>query len=289
MIRLLRLTYGAFIRDGGPRLAAAIAYHALFALAPLMLVAVAVAGLLFGEKAAVGEVAHFLESLMGPEGARLAESIVEAAAHPSAGAMAGVVGIGLMLYGSVRAFIQLQASLNVVWGVRLRPGLEWWKVVLLRLVPFALVAALTVGLVGALAMREALDALRDVGVSVPELLSGLAGTAFLMGVAYVAFALIYKYLPDVRVAWRDVWTGAAVTTCLLSLGTWAFQLYVTRSGVASIFGAAGSFVVIMLWVYYSAQIILLGAEFTEEHALMRGEPIRPAQNAVHVSRVIPAP
>jgi membrane protein len=177
--------------------------------------------------------------------------------------------------------------MNAVWGVDFRPGTPWWRVVLAKLVPFAVVAVGAAGLIAAVAARSVLRSAVEAGIA-PEtwLATGRAFPPFVLLGVFVIVAFVFRVLPDVRIAWRDVWLGSAVTSLLVVGATWALQVYLTQSGATSVFGAAGSFVAVMLWVYLVAQIVLLGAEFTEAQAEMRGAPIVPASYAVSVRRVL---
>jgi membrane protein len=281
-------TYYGWRDARAPLLAAAIAYHALFAMAPLAVVAVGVAGLVFGEAAARGEVADYFSGVLGGEGAQVVEGLVESASVGGAGVLATAAGGALMLFGSVRAFLQVQNALNALWGVRIKPGTPRWKALLPKLLPFTLVLASVFGLVALMLFDRAAAwlAARDLA---PEL--GVAGlsvgrTLLALAMAYAALAFVFKYLPDVRVEWRDVRLGAALTLGLLALATWVLGAYFSWSGSATVSGIAGGLVAILLWVYYSAQILLLGAEFTRVHARRRGAPILPAPYAVRTRRVV---
>jgi membrane protein len=281
----VREVYEGYARANGPQFAAAIAYHALFAMAPLTLVAVAVAGWVLGDAAAVGSVSRALETALGPNGAAIAEDLLLQASQPTSGLLAGIVGGLFAIVGGARAFVQLQAGLNKVWGVTPAPGTVWWRVALARLIPFGMVGLGGLGLLAAAVSRSLLRTGVELGI-LPDWLveQGIAFTALLLLGVLLFLAFVFRVLPDVQVEWRFVWFGAALVTTAVSLASWGLQTYIARSGVDSVFGAAGSLVAVMLWAYVTAQVVLMGAEVTEAVARRAGAPIRPASYAVRVRR-----
>lgn len=267
---LLRQTAQSWLDDYAPSMGAALAYYTLFSLAPLLLIVISVAGLIFGEDAARGEMTLQLRSLMGDAGARAVQDLLASVRQPVEGSVATAVGLLLLLVGATTVFAELQDSLDRIWRVpaRVRPN-GWLALVRGRLLSFGMILAigflLTVSLV-----VSAMTAL--VGKSVEPFFGGwyVVGAAvngiggFLLITAM--FALIYKVMPRVRVHWKDVWTGAVFTAMLFTLGKFVIGLYIGRFGMISGFGAAGSLVIVLLWVYYSAQVFLFGAEFTWVYA-----------------------
>jgi membrane protein len=267
---LLHQTVLSWLDDYAPSMGAALAYYTLFSLAPLMLIVVSVGGMLFGEEAARGEIASQLVLLMGSGGARAVQDLLASVRQPAQGTLATVLGLALLFLGATTVFAELQNALDRIWHAppSWRGG-TWLTLVRTRLLSFGMILAigflLLVSLVfsAALAlMGRWLEPVFGAWYALAALSNALAAFAMVT----VLFALIYKLMPRVRVQWRDVWTGALFTAMLFSLGRYLIGLYIGRSGVVTGFGAAGSLVVILLWVYYSAQIFLLGAEFTWVYA-----------------------
>jgi membrane protein len=284
---IVKQTANDWLDDKAPRLAASLALYTLMSLAPLLILAVAVAGLMFGEEAARGQIAHQLAGVLGDKGALAVQAILANAKTPSSGVLGTVVGLALALFGASGVFGELQGTLNTIWDVDSKPGRGVWGFVRDRFFSFTLVLGVAFLLLVSLVVSAGLAA---VGAYLSHLLPGGAvlwqGLNFLisLGVTTLLFATIYKVLPDVTIRWHDVWVGSAVTAVLFSLGRFAIGLYVGRSTVASPFGAAGSVVALVVWVYYSAQILFFGAELTQVYARRHGSRIVPTKNAVLVER-----
>jgi membrane protein len=270
--------------DKAPRMGAALAYYSVFSLAPLLLIAIGIAGLVFGEQAAQGEILGQIKDTVGVTAAGAIEDVLKSAAGQT-GTLATVVGLAVLLFGASGVFVELQDALNTIWKVVPKPGLGVWDTVRSRLLSFAVVLGTGFLLLVSLVLSAGLEALSGALRPLTEHLPGEAwlwrllnfGLAFV--VITVLFAMIYKILPDAEIGWRDVWTGAALAALLFAVGKYAIGLYLGRGGVASAFGAAGSLVVVLVWVYYSAQILLFGAEFTRAHSLKTGSNIQPSANA----------
>jgi membrane protein len=267
-----------FQRDNAPRLGAALAYYTLFSVAPLLIVAIAVAGLLFGEDAARGQVMAELSGLLGETAAMTIEEMLENSRRPGTGILAGVVALLTLFLGATGAFNELKGALNIVWNVppdAQRRG--FFGMLRDRFASFAMVLAVGFLLIVSLAVNAWLAAAH----SWLERLFGESAwllqafnTALSIATITVLFALIYKYLPDTHIDWNDVWVGAAITSVLFTLGKYLIGLYLGRSSVASVYGAAGSVVVLIVWVYYAAQIFFLGAELTQAYARRHGSRSR---------------
>jgi membrane protein len=259
--------------DDAIRLGASLAYYTLFALAPILVVATAVAGMAFGAEAVRGEIVGQLDDLVGPEGARAVQSLLEGASHRRAGVLATVLGSITFVVAATGAFLELQAALNTIWRVTPNPQANLRRFVVDRVRSFSLVLAIGFLLMVSLAVTAALAALHAWlarrSPSIPIAWSG-ANVLVSLVVTTALFALLYRFLPDVRLRWRDVTTGAFVTAVLFTIGQQLIGLYLGQSSVASAYGAAGSVMVLLLWVYYSCQILLLGAEFTRVYAQRRG-------------------
>jgi membrane protein len=260
--------------DYAPSMGAALAYYALFSLAPLLLIAIGIAGFFFGEQAARGEIFEQVATLIGPQGAQAIEAVVAAARRPQSGLIAMIVGAVLLIGGASSVFGELQNALDRIWRAPAQARAKGWlQLIRRRLLPYALVIGVAFLLIISLVLSAAVSALADgLALHVVDVLASFALITLL-------FAIIYKVVPRVPIAWRDVWVGAAVTSALFAIGKWAIGLYIGRSSVASAFGAAGSLVVVMVWVYYSAQIFLLGAEFTRVYAEAHGSHATDAARA----------
>jgi membrane protein len=259
--------------DDVPRLGASLAYYTLFAIAPILIVATAVAGMAFGAEAVRGEIIDQLDQLIGREGARAVQSLLEGASHRRAGIVATALGGITFVIAATGAFLELQAALNTIWRVKANPGLNPRAFVIDRLRSLGLVIAIGFLLMVSLAMTAALAAfgawLARGAPSIPLLWTSVNLLVSVV-VATALFALLYRFLPDVRLRWRDVTTGAFVTAVLFTIGQQAIGMYVGQSSIASSYGAAGSVMILLLWVYYSCQVLLLGAEFTRVYAERHG-------------------
>jgi membrane protein len=255
--------------DNVPRLGASLAYYTLFALAPVLIVAIAIGGLVFGPEAVRGELVGQIGGLVGREGAEAVQAMLEGAARPSSSVPATILGIFTFFLGATGAFLELQTALDSIWRVKPKESGSFLRqLVLQRLVSFGLVVAFGFLLLTSLLVSTALAALHSyMGSAFPGVVVVWEALNVLVSLAVITllFAMIYKVLPDVKLAWSDVWVGALVTAGLFTVGKLLIGLYLGTSALASSYGAAGSVVVILVWVYYSAQIILLGAEFTREY------------------------
>jgi len=271
---LAKQAVSAWMDDYAPSMGAALAYYTVFSIAPLLLIAISVAGLAFGMDAARGEVVAQLQGLMGDSAARAIEAMVQSANKPGEGLMSTLVGTALLLVGATTVFAELQDALDRIWRApgRTKPS-GIWNLLRERLLSFGLILAIGFLILVSLVFSAAMAALgRWLGPAF-EGWEALAHVVdFVVSFALVSglFALIYKLMPRVHVAWHDVWIGAVVTAALFTIGKLLIGVYIGKSGVTSVFGAAGSFAVLLLWVYFSAQIFLLGAEFTWVYAHQLG-------------------
>jgi membrane protein len=252
-----------------PRLGASLAYYTLFALAPVLVIAIAIGGLIFGAEAVRGEIVGQIQGLIGKEGAVAVQSMLEGASRPSSSIPATIAGIITFFLAATGAFLELQTALNTIWRVEPKADGSYWRMLIMqRVISFGLVVALGFLLITSLLVSAALAAIhRYMGHAFPGVvvLWEALNVIVSLGVITLLFAMIYKVLPDVKLAWRDVWVGGLVTAGLFTIGKLAIGLYLGTASIASTYGAAGSVIVILVWVYYSAQIILLGAEFTRAY------------------------
>ncbi|ATB40749.1 ribonuclease BN [Cystobacter fuscus] len=280
IFKLGRQAVSEWSEDNAPMFAASLSYYTLFSIAPLLVIAVSVAGMVFGEEAARGQIQAQLEDLVGRGSAEVIGQMMISARKPEAGILATAIGLVALIFGATGVFVQLQDALNHIWNVKPKPRNGVIAFLRSRFLSFAMVLVIGFLLLVSLVVSAVLAAL---GAWFSNLLPGWTvmwqGVNLLIsfGVITVLFAMMYKLLPDTHVSWRDVWLGAAVTSLLFSLGKFLIGLYLGRSAVASSYGAAGSLAVVLLWVYYSAQILFLGAEFTQVYARSHGSHSHPAR------------
>jgi membrane protein len=263
---LCRAAGTAWIADRAPSMGAAMAYYMVFSLAPMLILVIAIAGLVFGQAAAQGAIVEQLGDLMGVDGAAALQAMILSAGHKRAGIIATLVGTVALLLASTAVFVELQAALNVIWKVARRPRRALVAVAREQLLSLSLILALGFLLLVSLVLSAALSAfgqyLDGVFPGLPLVLR-ILHLVLSFSVMSVLFGMIFKILPDAPVAWRDVWAGAMTTALLFSAGKYLIGLYIGSSSVATTYGAAGALVIILLWIYYSAQILLFGAEFTK--------------------------
>ena len=280
LVGLLKETLKEWRADNASRLGAALAFYSLFSIAPLLIIIISLAGLVFGRDAAQGRVVEEIQGLVGLEAARSIETIIGESRAPAPSIFTAIAGIVTVLLGASGVFGELQEAMNVIWNVPPKPSRTIPEMIKDRFLSFTMVLGtgflLLVSLVisAALsAMNESLARLTAVSPAVLQLVHLITSFA----VTTVMFAMIYKVLPDLRIAWTDVWLGAAATSLLFTIGKFLIGLYLGKSTVASTYGAAGSIVILLLWVYYSAQILFFGAEFTQVYANRYGSRLSLAE------------
>jgi membrane protein len=283
---VLKETYNEWSEDKAARLAAALAYYTAFSIAPLLLICIAVAGLVFGREAAQGQVFAQLQGLLGPEAAETIQESIANSQDTGASTLSAIIGLAMLVWSASNVFSQLQDALNTIWEVAPDPKAGWLATIKRRFMSMTMVLGIGFLLLVSLILTAGIAA-------VGNFLSGfLPGgeilwqvVNFLLGFAVVAllFAAIYKVLPDAEIEWSDVWVGAAVTSFLFTVGRILIGLYLGHASVGSTFGAAGSLLVFLVWVYYSAQILFFGAEFTQVYAGRYGSRIKPSEGAVGVT------
>lgn len=268
--------------DRAPRLGAALAYYTVFSLVPFLVVVIALIGLVLGQEAAQSAILSHIATLVGDQSAAAIKDMIQRADQPSTGLVATGLAVVTLLFGASGVFGQLQDALNTVWGVEPKEGRGVWGFIKDRFLSFVAVLGTGFLLLVSLILSSALAAFGKWFsglLPLPEALLHLFNFVLSFVVVTGLFALIFKVLPDAKVAWRDVWVGALLTAALFTIGKYALGLYLGKSNVASAYGAAGSLVLILVWVYYSAQILLYGAEFTQVYANRLGERIVPAPDA----------
>ncbi|HSJ26042.1 MAG TPA: YihY/virulence factor BrkB family protein [Longimicrobiales bacterium] len=286
---VLKGTLKGFGEDGGTRLAAALSYYTVFSLPPLLVLLLLILGAVLDpsdvERLLQGEVG----ALLGPAASEQIATVMVEADRPSGRGLAAVLGVGALLFGAVGAFVELQNALNRVWDVKPDPetgGIR--RFLSQRIMSFGMLLTIVFLLMVSLVVSSALSAFGDTFADMlPAGLSAVVLHAVNLGLSLAVitllFALLLKYVPDAEIAWRDAWVGAAVTAVLFTVGQFALGMYLGRSNPGSAFGAAGALVLLLAWIYYSAIILFLGAEFTQSYATLRGSGIEPADGAVRVT------
>jgi len=286
ILQLLKDTFASWSEDNVLRLSAALAYYAIFSVAPLLVIAVGIAGLILGPDAARGHLEFELRKTMGPLAAESIQSMVQSAAQPAKSAWATVVGFVMLFIGASGVFAQLKDALNTIWGVRAKKGGGLARFIRERLLSFSMVLVIGFLLLTSLLLTTALAAAtKSVGGFLPihPLILGALGFLVSLSIVTVLFALIFKVLPDATVQWHNVWIGAFVTALLFEIGKFVLAFYLGRESTASSYGAAGSVIVVLLWTYYTSVILFTGAEFTRIHARETGTTVVAEGNAEPVT------
>ena len=260
----------AWVDDFAPSMGAAISYYTVFSLAPLLVIVIAIAGAVFGREAVTGQIVTQLSGLMGQEGASFVQGLVASASDTDKGLVAGLISLVILLVGATTVFAELQSALDRIWHVPVanKPA-GLWALLRTRIVSFGLILGVAFLLMVSLSVSAGIAAFGSwAGGLMPgwEVLLHVINLAISVSVATVLFAMIYKLMPSTHIAWKDVWIGSAVTAVLFEVGKILIGLYLGKSGVTESFAAAGSLVVLLAWVYYAAQVFLLGAEFTKVYA-----------------------
>jgi len=285
---LLKSTAQKWSQDKCPQLGAALAYYTVFSLAPLMLVLLAVFGLIYGgSEQAREKILDQLRYLIDPSGLKVIQDIANNAAQPKAGIFAAAIGILIALFGASGIFGQLQDALNTIWEVKPKPGQGIWGVIRARFLSFGMVAGVCFLLLVSLTVENLLRGLHNYLQSIipgGHYLGLAVFYIFDLAIIVLLFGMIFRYLPDAKIAWRDVWTGAALTAILFLIGKFLLGLHLGSGAAGSAYGAASSLVTLLLWVFYSAQILLFGAEFTKVYANTYGSSVQPEEHAARVER-----
>jgi membrane protein len=286
-LSLVKQTFQEWLQDKAPQLGAALAYYTVFSLAPLILVLLSIVGVIFREDPAGAwtKITQQMSYFLDPSALEVVQSIAQKASQPGKSTIATIIGIALALFGASGVFGQLQDALNTIWGVKAKLGRGIWGFLRNRFLSFAMVGGICFLLLVSLAI-EAL--LKGFSHYVQSLLPGgvvIALAIYLVfdfTVVVLLFAMIFKFLPDVEIQWRDVWLGAVITAILFGMGKWLLGFYLGSGAAGSAYGAASSLITLLLWVYYSSQILLFGAEFTQVYAARAGRAFKPSEYAVRV-------
>jgi membrane protein len=286
--KLLKETGYEWHADRVPRLGAALAFYTLFSLAPLLVVVIAIAALGFGREIASTQLIKQIETFIGPEGARVIQATIENTSRPSSGIIATLIGLATMLFGTTIVFTELQDALNTIWKVTLKPGRSMaiglmWD----RFLAFTVVLGMSVLLLLSILATAVLHAILPIfGTLLPSQVDWLqtVNFGFSLVVVTLLFVMVYKVLPDVEIPWEAVLVGAVVTGVLFMIGKFLIELYLRYSATAAVYGAAGSLVILLMWIYYSAQIVYFGAEFTKVYAKHRGYKVVPTEDVASMTQ-----
>lgn len=276
---MIKTTYNEWSEDRASYLAAALAYYAIFAIAPLLIIAIVIIGVYYGEAAATGKVESQLQTYVGPQAADAISGLIVKAQENGAGA--SIIGLVILLWAASNLFVTLQDALNIIWDVEPKPGRGIMGMIKDRAFAFLLVLGVAALLLASIVASTLIPALQHY-LPMPGWLAQTGNIVLSLLVFTGAFAVIYKYLPDVNITWRDVLVGAAVTAVGITVGKWLLGLYLAYSSTTSAYGTAGSLVGLLIFIYFSAQIVFLAAEFTQVYARRNGKAIRPADNAVRI-------
>jgi membrane protein len=284
---LLKQTFQEWLQDKAPQLGAALAYYTVFSLAPLVLVLLAIIGFLFRDDPADAwnKITQQMSYFLDPSALQVVQNIAQKASQPGKSVIATIIGVALALFGASGVFGQLQDALNTIWGVKAKPGTGIWGFLRARFLSFAMVAGICFLLLVSLAIEALLKGFSHYVQSVVPGGIVIALTVYLVfdfAVVVLLFAMIFKFLPDVKIQWRDVWIGAVMTAIFFGIGKWALGLYLSSGAAGSAYGAASSLITLLLWVYYSSQILLFGAEFTQVYSDRAGRGVEPSEYAVRV-------
>ncbi|MBK8983016.1 MAG: YihY/virulence factor BrkB family protein [Ignavibacteria bacterium] len=287
--KLLVETANQFIDDKGLKMAAALSYYAAFSLGPLLMIVISIAGIFFGEEAARGEISRQITYLVGPDSAEMIQTIIKGASNKTSGIIAGIVGIIFLVLGSVGVFIELQESLNIIWGVELKPGRGIWGFIKNRLISFSMVVATGFLMMVSLLINSLIYLLYNfLNDYFEHILPASEAiniiTSFI--IITLMFAMIFKYLPDVLISWKYVWFGAVITSLLFAIGKYFIGLYLGNSSYTSSYGAAASLMIMFIWIYYSGIILFFGAEFTQVYRnRFASTELKPDTDGIKITKV----
>jgi len=285
---IIKDTFTSFMADKGLKLSASLSYYTMFSLAPLLLLIISLASTFFGRDAIEGRVFYQIRDLIGPQAAVQIQQVIKNLELSGKTNLSLIIGVFTLILGATTVFGEIQDSINMIWKVKAKPKKGWLKLVKDRLRSGSIIIGLGFLLIVSLIVNGAIVALNDILEGYfpwfTVILFNVANIAVSFLVITILFGVIFKVLPDAKIRWRDVRAGAFFTACLFLLGRYLIGLYITTTGAGSPYGAAGSIIVILLWVYYTAAILYFGAEFTRAYALFKGRNIQPADYAVYVEQ-----
>ncbi|MDV6168179.1 YihY/virulence factor BrkB family protein [Flavobacterium sp. DG1-102-2] len=286
--KILKNTFTGFMADKGLKLSASLSYYTLFSLAPLLLLIISLAGVIFGQTASEGRIFDEINGLIGAEAATQVQQIIRNLQLSGKSTLSAIIGAITLVIGATTVFGEIQDSINMIWRVKAKPKRGWLKMLKDRLLSGSIIVGLGFLLIVSLIINGALMALNEILRSYfPDLtiiLINIANIVISFAVITVLFGVIFKVLPDAKIAWKDVRAGAFFTALLFMLGRYLIGIYIETTAAGSPYGAAGSIIVILLWIYYTAAILYFGAEYTREYACFKGARIQPAEYAVYVEQ-----
>jgi len=265
LFQIFRTTFSKWNADNVQRMSAALAYYTIFSLAPLLVISIAIAALVFGEKAAQGEILAQIQGFIGPDNAKAVQTMIQSAQKPAHGTIAAIFGLGVLLWGASSVFTEMHDAMNTIWDVDITAQSGRWSLVKTRFLSFGMVLAIGFLLLVSLLLSAATSGLSqsiEARLAVPITLFHVLDLLLSELVIAMLFAMIFKILPDIKIAWNDVWPGAVLTAILFTAGKFAIGFYIGKSVSASAYGATASLVIVVMWIYYSAFILYFGAEFT---------------------------
>ena len=280
--------FKGFSDDKVPKLSASLAYYTVFSLGPMLIVIIFLAGVILGREAAEGDVYNQIKTFIGPDAAAQIQTIITNAAISDKGGLAATIGIITLLIGATTVFGELQDSINSIWGVKAKPKAGIIKLVLTRLLSFGMIASLGFLLLVSLAVTAVVEAIGvRLKASFPDVtvvVLYIINLVMTIGITTLLFAFIFKVLPDIKIRWKNIWPGAIATSLLFLVGKFAISVYLSTSDIGSTFGAAGSLVILLVWIYYSSIILYFGVEFTRALAEKKGVVVEPTEYAVLVEQ-----
>src|SRR5438128_8712566 len=284
---LVKQTAQESLQDKAPQLGAALAYYTVFSLAPLILVLLSLVGVIFRHDpaGAWNKITQQMSYFLDPSAVQMVQNIAQKASQPGKGTLATIIGVALALFGASGVFGQLQDALNTIWGVKAKPGGGVWGFLRSRFLSFAMVGGVCFLLLVSLTLESMLKGFSHyIQGALPGgiVIAMAVYWIFDLAIVILLFAIVFKFLPDAKIQWRDVWIGAAMTAIFFAIGKWALGLYLGSGSAASAYGAASSLITLLLWVYYSSQILLFGAEFTQVYACQAGRGVAPDEHAIRV-------
>lgn len=286
---VLKKSAGDFSRNNSMRMSAALAYYTVFSIAPMLIVIISLCDIFYGREAVQGAIFGHIQSLIGPEAALQIQQIITNATLSRDISWASVIGIAALIFAATGVFAEIQDSINYIWRLKAKPKKGWLKLITNRLLSFSMVVSLGFISLVSLVVSSLLDLLGDKLVSmfpaIAVVVAYILNLIITFGTITILFAIIFKVLPDARIEWRDVMTGAITTAVLFMLGKLGIGYYLGKAHIGTTYGAAGSVVIILLWVYYSATILYFGASFTREYALIKGRNIFPNDYAVWIQEI----
>jgi membrane protein len=288
-VGVLKESFKGFSEYKVPKLSASLAYYTVFSLGPLLIVIIFLCSIFLGREAVEGTIYSQMQGFVGDDAAKQIEDIIKNAAVSGKGSIAAIIGIATLIIGATTVFGEIQDSINTVWGLKPKPKQGWLKLIKNRLLSFGIIGTLGFLLLVSLGINAIIESLgnrlKDIFPDVAVVFFYIINLLLTLGVTTFLFAVIFKVLPDAKIKWKDVWAGAITTSVLFMLGKFAISFYISKSEVGSTYGAAGSLVVLLVWVYYSAIILYFGAVFTKAYAMKYGSDILPNDYAVTTKKV----